>query len=184
MMRYFFVWKQGPHSRMMIVSMNEWVIYAFLAALAAAVVGVFSKIGVVGVDPTVATTIRGITIALTMGVVGRHPVHRLTNPFRPSGLSSVTSMPVTSARGGPIRHHDTHRATDSIGPSNTASTVPSERLRTQPVTPASRAWCTHESRYHTPCTSPRTTTRARTIALSLLQPDVLDPHAPRAPVDG
>jgi transporter family protein len=51
-------------------TMSEWVIYAFLAALAAAVVGVFSKIGIVGVDPTVATTIRGVTIALTMGIVG------------------------------------------------------------------------------------------------------------------
>jgi len=50
--------------------MSEWMIYAFLAAIAAAVVGVFSKIGIAGVDPTVATTIRGITIALTMGVVG------------------------------------------------------------------------------------------------------------------
>lgn len=50
--------------------MNEWIVYAFLAAFAAAVVGVFSKIGITGVDPTVATTIRGITIALTMGALG------------------------------------------------------------------------------------------------------------------
>jgi len=50
--------------------MSEWMMYAFLAAFAAAVVGVFSKIGITGVDPTVATTIRGITIALTMGALG------------------------------------------------------------------------------------------------------------------
>lgn len=44
-----------------------WVVYAFLAALAAAVVGVLSKIGIAGVDATVATTIRGLSIAVFMG---------------------------------------------------------------------------------------------------------------------
>ncbi len=45
----------------------SWVVYAFLAALAAAVVGVLSKIGIVGIDSTVATTIRGLSIAVFMG---------------------------------------------------------------------------------------------------------------------
>jgi len=44
-----------------------WVIYAFLAAIAAAIVGVLSKIGIVGIDATVATTIRGFSIAVFMG---------------------------------------------------------------------------------------------------------------------
>lgn len=44
-----------------------WVIYAFLAAIAAAIVGVLSKIGIVGIDATVATTIRGLSIAVFMG---------------------------------------------------------------------------------------------------------------------
>ncbi len=44
-----------------------WIIYAFLAALAAAVVGVLSKIGIVGIDSTIATTIRGLSIAVFMG---------------------------------------------------------------------------------------------------------------------
>ncbi len=45
----------------------SWVVYAFLAALAAAIVGVLSKIGIAGVDATVATTIRGLSIAVFMG---------------------------------------------------------------------------------------------------------------------
>lgn len=45
----------------------SWIIYSFLAALAAAIVGVLSKIGIVGIDATVATTIRGLSIAVFMG---------------------------------------------------------------------------------------------------------------------
>lgn len=45
----------------------SWMLYAFLAALSAAVVGVLSKIGIVGIDSTVATTIRGLSIAVFMG---------------------------------------------------------------------------------------------------------------------
>ncbi len=44
----------------------NWLTYAFLAALAAALVGVFSKIGIKEADPAVATAIRGITIAVFM----------------------------------------------------------------------------------------------------------------------
>lgn len=44
-----------------------WVLYAFLAAVAAAIVGVLSKVGIVGIDSTVATTIRGLSIAVFMG---------------------------------------------------------------------------------------------------------------------
>lgn len=45
----------------------SWVLYAILAALAAAVVGVLSKIGIAGMDATVATTVRGLSIAVFMG---------------------------------------------------------------------------------------------------------------------
>lgn len=47
----------------------SWILYAFLAALAAAIVGVLSKIGIAGIDSTVATTIRGLSIAVFMGGV-------------------------------------------------------------------------------------------------------------------
>jgi transporter family protein len=47
--------------------MSLWVIYAVLAAVAAAAVGVFSKIGIAGVDASVATAIRGVVIAFMMG---------------------------------------------------------------------------------------------------------------------
>ena len=44
-----------------------WITYAFLAALAAAVVGVLSKVGIAGIDATLATAIRGLSIAVFMG---------------------------------------------------------------------------------------------------------------------
>ncbi len=48
--------------------MEPWIIYAFLAAVSAAAVGVFSKIGISGIDPTLATAVRGLSIALFMGL--------------------------------------------------------------------------------------------------------------------
>lgn len=48
--------------------MHLWIIYALLAAISAALVGIFSKIGIKGVDATVATSIRGLVIAVSMGV--------------------------------------------------------------------------------------------------------------------
>lgn len=47
--------------------MQPWIIYALLAAISAALVGIFSKVGIKGVDATVATSIRGMVIALSMG---------------------------------------------------------------------------------------------------------------------
>lgn len=44
-----------------------WIVYAFLAAVSAAIVGVLSKIGIAGIDSTLATTIRGLAIAFFMG---------------------------------------------------------------------------------------------------------------------
>jgi transporter family protein len=48
--------------------MQTWIIYALLAAISAALVGIFSKVGIKGVDATVATSIRGMVIALSMGI--------------------------------------------------------------------------------------------------------------------
>ncbi len=48
--------------------MPLWVSYATLAAISAAWVGILSKVGIKGVDATVATSIRGFVIALSMGL--------------------------------------------------------------------------------------------------------------------
>lgn len=44
-----------------------WVAYAFLAAVSAAIVGILSKVGIAGIDSTLATAIRGLSIAVFMG---------------------------------------------------------------------------------------------------------------------
>ena len=54
--------------------------------------------------------------------------HLTRNPTNPSGGSSTTSIPVTSARGGPIRHQATISATAASAPSNTASTAAVEAV--------------------------------------------------------
>ena len=46
------------------------MIYAFLGAVAAAAVGVLSKVGISGIDSTVATAVRGLSIAIFMGFTG------------------------------------------------------------------------------------------------------------------
>lgn len=47
--------------------MTPWMIYAILAAVAAGAVGILAKLGITGADATVATTLRGLSIALFMG---------------------------------------------------------------------------------------------------------------------
>lgn len=47
--------------------MTPWVLYALLAAVSAAFVGIFSKVGITGIDSTLATSLRGIIIGLFMG---------------------------------------------------------------------------------------------------------------------
>lgn len=47
--------------------MTAWVFYALLAAVSAAFVGIFSKIGISGIDSTLATSIRGLIIGVFMG---------------------------------------------------------------------------------------------------------------------
>lgn len=40
-----------------------WILYAFLAALTAALVAIFAKLGLQNVDPTLATTLRSMIMA-------------------------------------------------------------------------------------------------------------------------
>lgn len=47
--------------------MATWIVYALLAAVSAAFVGIFSKIGITGIDSTLATSLRGLIIGLFMG---------------------------------------------------------------------------------------------------------------------
>ncbi len=77
------------------------------------------------------------------------------------GGSSVTSTRATEACGGPDSHQAHSASTPSGAPSKTASTAPSARLHTQPVTPCRVACCRQVSRKNTPCTWPHTRTRRR-----------------------
>ena len=76
--------------------------------------------------------------------------------MRPSGVSSNVCTSSTTAWAGPLRAQATIAATPSSGPSNTASTVPSGQLRTQPATPWRAASRRQVSRKKTPCTCPLT----------------------------
>lgn len=46
----------------------SWIFYAFLAAVFAGVTNIFAKVGIAGMDATVATTVRGLSIAVFMGI--------------------------------------------------------------------------------------------------------------------
>tara|TARA_R110002050_G_scaffold1244_4_gene8707 strand:- start:139714 stop:140187 length:474 start_codon:yes stop_codon:yes gene_type:complete len=46
-----------------------WVFYAFLAAFTAALVAIFAKLGLQNIDPTLATTLRAIIMALFLLIV-------------------------------------------------------------------------------------------------------------------
>lgn len=75
-----------------------WVVYAFLAAFSAAIVGVLSKIGIAGMDAAVATTIRGLSIAVFMGaaalLLGRFEGIATTSP------KTLTFIVLTGIFGG------------------------------------------------------------------------------------
>jgi len=47
-----------------------WAIYAFGSAVAAALVAIFGKIGLAGVDPTQATVVRGVVMAVILVLGG------------------------------------------------------------------------------------------------------------------
>ena len=64
----------------------------------------------------------------------------------PTGDSSSLTTDSTKARGGPEWHQEIIAATEDGGPSKAASTLPSGRLRTKPLTPCSSACWRQESR--------------------------------------
>jgi transporter family protein len=49
--------------------MESWIIFALLSAASAALVAVFGKIGVSGIDSTLATTVRAFIMAGFLGIV-------------------------------------------------------------------------------------------------------------------
>lgn len=46
-----------------------WLLYAFLSALTAALVAILAKLGLKGIDPTIATTIRGVIMGAFLFLV-------------------------------------------------------------------------------------------------------------------
>lgn len=60
--------------------MDTWVVYAFLAAVCAASVAIFGKLGVAGVDPTAATAVRSLVMTLFLAgattALGKGPLLR------------------------------------------------------------------------------------------------------------
>ena len=87
---------------------------------------------------------------------------RTEKPLSPSGGSSAASIRSTAECPGLARQSSTIAATAASEPSNTASTVPSAQLRTQPATPRAAASRRTLSRKKTPCTRPCARTRRRT----------------------
>ena len=49
--------------------MQIWILYALLAAVFASLVAIFGKIGIAGIDPTLATTVRAIIMATFLAIV-------------------------------------------------------------------------------------------------------------------
>ena len=64
---------------------------------------------------------------------GAGDVEPSANPVTSVGRSSCPWIPSTWARGGPAAHQASTAATAAGGPSRTASTRPSSRLRDEPV---------------------------------------------------
>ena len=80
--------------------MDTWVVYALLAALFAAAVAIFGKLGVAGVDPTAATAVRsvvmtvflcGATVALGKAPLLRHVSGRALGFVVLSGVAGALS---------------------------------------------------------------------------------------------
>src|SRR5438552_2584007 len=86
----------------------------------------------------------------------------------PVGCSHSTSTRSTCAGRGPLWHQLIMCLTAVAEPSNTASTRPSSRLRTQPSTPVLRACSRAAARKLTPCTRPSILTCARSRSITIL----------------
>lgn len=47
----------------------QWIIFALLSAVFAALVGIFGKVGIKGIDSTLATSVRGVVMAVFLVLV-------------------------------------------------------------------------------------------------------------------
>ena len=63
--------------------MPAWLIYSLLSAIFASLVAIFGKIGISKIDPTLATTLRSIIMAVTLIIISS-----LSNKF--SQINSVS----------------------------------------------------------------------------------------------
>jgi len=64
-----------------------WMLYAFLAAFTAALVAIFAKLGLQNIDPTLATTLRALIMALFLVIVSL-----LLGKFNGFAMSSSLSV--------------------------------------------------------------------------------------------
>ena len=64
--------------------MPAWLIYSLLSAIFASLVAIFGKIGISKIDPTLATTLRSIIMAVTLIIISS-----LSNKF--SQINSVSN---------------------------------------------------------------------------------------------
>lgn len=78
--------------------------------------------------------------------IAYYTVARGRNPLLRSSSASLTASSVTRAANGPSRHASIIAATASSRPMTSASTVPSERLRTQPRSPSREAVSSAQAR--------------------------------------
>lgn len=67
--------------------MTAWIIYALLAAIFAALVAIFGKIGLQDIDTTLATTVRAVIMATFLVVIS-------LALGKSSALTSITSKPL------------------------------------------------------------------------------------------
>src|SRR5215471_6260404 len=111
---------------------------------------------------------------VTRDSLSSQPVRKPRSPF---GASSSTRTSSTRAPAGPRRHQATNASTRSGLPSNTASTVPSTLLRTQPETSSERARPAVAYRKPTPWTRPSIVTWARLSTAEALAADERDEAA-------
>ncbi len=105
-----------------------------------------------------------------------HRVNEIAKPTMPVGCSGATSTLRTWDDRGPWWHQAIICSTAGAGPSNTASTDPSPRLRTVPATPSRPASRRHDSRKPTPCTRPAIRTRRRIDSSGPVTPSVYRGH--------
>ena len=109
--------------------------------------------------------LEGPARALISAEAGR--IRRARSPTGPSGARRGPRRASTRARGGPCPHQASTAATAPGGPSRTASTRPSARLRTTPSTPWWTASWRQRSRNQTALDPPEIQRCRRTRSVTL-----------------